>query len=179
MVCFAVVFVSVNGYKSNLADVKCGVPQGSILAPLLFLIYINDLHAAIKYSEVHHLADDTNLLNFNSCVKSIKKQVNYDLKNLSNWLKANKISLNVGKTELVLFTSSRKQLDCDLKIKLNGKRLYETDSVKYLGIQIDKRLTWKQYVNHVALKLNKANAMLSKLRRIGYKNSEVSLLCYI
>ena len=159
-------FVSINGYKSNLADVKCGVPQGSILGPLLFLIYINELHAAIKYSEVHHFAEDTNLLSFNSCVKSINKQVNYDLKNLSNWLKANKISLNVGKTELVLFTSPKKQLVCDLKIKLNGKRHYETDSVKYLGIQIDKRLTWKQHINHVALKLNKANAVLSKLRHV-------------
>ena len=89
-------FVSINGYKLNLPGVKCGVPQGSILGPLLFLIYINDLHVAIKYSEVHHFADDTNLLNFNSCVKSINKQVNYELKNLSNWLKANKISLNVG-----------------------------------------------------------------------------------
>ena len=113
---------------------------------------------------MHHFADDTNLLNFSSCVKSINKQVNYDLKNLSNWLKANKISLNVGKTELVLFTSSKKQLDCDLKFKLNRERLYETDSVKYLGIQIDKRLSWKQQINHVAVKLNKANAMLSKLR---------------
>ena len=74
-------FVSINGYKSNLADVKCGMTQGSILGPLLFLIYINDLHAAITYSEVHHFADDTNLLNFNSCVKSINRQVNYDLKN--------------------------------------------------------------------------------------------------
>ena len=101
-------FVSINGYISNLADLKCGVPQGSILGPLLFLIYINDLHATIKYSEVHHFADNTDLLNFNSCVKSINKQVNYDLKNLANWLKANKISLNVGKTELVLFTSSKK-----------------------------------------------------------------------
>ena len=117
-------FVSISSYKSNLADVKCRVPQGSILGPLLFLICINDLHAAIKYPEVHHFSDDTNLLNFNSCVKSINKQVNYDLKNLTNWLKANKILVNVGKTEVVLFTSSKKQLDRDLKIKLNGKRLY-------------------------------------------------------
>ena len=114
---------------------------------------------------MHHFADDTNLLNFNVCVNSINK-VNYELKNLSNWLKANKISLNVGKTELVLFTSSKKQLDCNLKIKLKGKRLYEVDSVRYLGIQIDKRLTWKQQINNVALKLNKANAMLSKLRHV-------------
>ena len=159
-------FVSINGYISHLADFQFVVPQGSILGPLLFLIYINDLHVAIKYSEAHHFVDDTNLLNFNSCVKSINNQVNYDLKNLSNWLKANKISLNVGKTELVLFTSSKKQLDCDLKIKLNGKRLYETDLVKYLGIQVDKILTSNQQINLVALKLNKANAMLLKLRHV-------------
>ena len=159
-------FVSINGYKSNLAHVKCGVPQGCILVPLLFLIYINDLHVAINYSKVHHFAGDSNLLNFNNCVKSINKQVNYGPTSLSNWLKANKVSLNVGKTELVLFTSSEKQLDCDLKIKLNGKMLYETDSVRYLGIQIDKRLTWKQQINHVVLKLNNANAMLSKLRHV-------------
>ena len=115
---------------------------------------------------MHLFVHDTNFLNFNSCVKYINKQVNYDLKNFSNWLKASKISLNVGKSVLVLFTSSKKQLDCDLKIKLNGKRLYETDSVKYLGIQIDKRLTCKQQINHVALKLNKSNAMLSKLRQV-------------
>ena len=75
---------------------------------LFFLIYINDLHVTIKYFEVHHFADDTDLLNFNSRVKSLNKQVSYDLKHLPSWLKANKISLNFGKTELVLFTSSKK-----------------------------------------------------------------------
>ena len=132
----------------------------------LFIIYINDLHVAIEFSDVHHFAGDTNLLNFNSCVKSINRYVNYYLKNLANWLKANKVSLNVAKTELVLFTSPKKQVDSDLKIKLNGKRFYEKDSVKYLGIQIRKRWIWKQQINHVALKLNKANAMLLKARHV-------------
>ena len=84
------------------------------MVPALFLIYINDIYVAIRYSEVHHTADDTNLLNFNICVKSINKQANYDLKNLSNWLKANQISLNVVITEFVLFTSPKKEIDCDL-----------------------------------------------------------------
>ena len=132
----------------------------------MFLIYVNNLHGAIKYSKVHHLADDTNLLNFNSCVKSINNQVNYNLKNLSNWLKANNISLNIGKTDFLILISPKKQFDNNFKIKLNGKKLYETDSVKNLGIQIEKRLTWKQQISHVVLKLNKANAMLSKLRYV-------------
>ena len=101
-----------------------------------------------------------NLINFNNSVKYINKQVNHCLKNLVNQFKANKIHLNVDKAELALFTSPKKQLDNDLKIKLNGKRLYEADSTKYLGIQIGKRLAWKQQVNDVAIKLNKANAML-------------------
>ena len=73
-------FVSINGYKSNLADVKCELHQTSILGALYFLIYIKYLDVAIKYSEVHHFADDTDLLNFISCVQFINKQVDYDLK---------------------------------------------------------------------------------------------------
>ena len=77
---------------------------------LLFLIYINDLHLAIKFSDVHHFENDTNL-NFNSSENSINKQVHHDLRKLANCLKTYKISLNVGKTELALFISPKKQLD--------------------------------------------------------------------
>ena len=79
----------------------------------------------------------------------------------------------------MLFTSSKKQLDCDLKNKLNRQKLFETDSVKYLGIQIDKRLTWKQQINHGALKLDKANAMLSKLRHVLDIKTLRSVYCAI
>ena len=131
---------------------------------MLFLIYINDLHYSIKFCKVHHFADDTNLINFNSSIKVINKQVNKDLKTLSNWLNANKICLNASKTELVLFRSAKKQLDFGLKLKLNGKRLYPTNSVKYLGVKIDEHLTWKPHIDGISTKLNKANAMLSKIR---------------
>ena len=102
--------------------------------------------------------------------------------NLANCLKANKIDLNAGYTKLLLFTSPKEKPDCDLKIKLNGKMLCETDSVIYLCTQIDENLTWKKQINHVAVKLNKLNAILPKLTIdtcTKYKNSEISLLCNI
>ena len=97
--------VSINGYNSELVAMNCGVPQGSVLGPLLFLLYINDLNQAIKFCKVHHFADDTNLLYLGKSIKKLNKLVNIDLKNLLYWLNANKISLNVKKTELVIFKS--------------------------------------------------------------------------
>lgn len=79
-------FVLINGFNLALADTFSGVSEVSIFCPLLFLVYINDLHHAIKYSKVHHFADDTNLMNFQASIKMINKKVNHDLKNLSNWL---------------------------------------------------------------------------------------------
>ena len=102
---------------------KFGVLQGSVLGPLLFLIYINDLNQALKFCKVHRFADDTNLVHFSKSVyrsvKSIYKYVNLDLKNLTYWLNANRISLNVKNTELVIFKHQRKKLDSPIKIKLN------------------------------------------------------------
>ena len=157
-------FVSINGYNSDLMPVIYGVPQGSVLGPLLFLIYINDLHKAIRYCKVHHFADDTNLFHTNKSVKNLNKLVNHDMKQLNNWLSANKISLNVEKTELVIFKSPRKVLSDEIKIKLTGKRLYPSNSVKYLGVRIDKFLHWHDQVNNIAVKLNRANALLLKIR---------------
>ena len=85
----------------------------------------------------------------------MNKQVNQDLKNIINSLNATKICLNVNKTEVVLFKSSRKLTDVP-KLKLNGKRLYLTNSVKYLGINIDENLNWKQQISDIAIKLNKS-----------------------
>ena len=157
-------FVSINGHDSNLAFVLYGVPQGSVLGPLLFLIYINDLNQAIKFCKVHHFADDTNLLHFSKSITKLNKYVNLDMKNLTVWLNANKISVNVQKTELVIFKHQRKKIDREVKIELSRKRFYPTDSVKYLGVRIDENLNWKHHVSDIAIKLNRANALLFKIR---------------
>ena len=82
---------------SGLTTINCGMPQGSVLGPLLLLLYINDLNQAIKFCKVYHFAHDTSLLCLSNSIKKLNKLVNEDLKHLVNWLNANKISLNVKK----------------------------------------------------------------------------------
>ena len=172
-------YVSINGYDSNLADVKFGVPQGSVLGPLLFLIYNNDLNQALKFCKVHLFSDDTNLIHFSKSVYRLNKYVNLDLKNLTYWLNANRISLNVKKTELVIFKHQRKKLNSPIKIKLSRKTLYPSMSVKYLGIKIDENLNWKQHIHDIVIKLNRANALLFTIRHYVNKHILRTILPYL
>ena len=133
--------------------------------PLLSLLYINYLNDAIKFCKLHYFADETNLLYLGKSIKNHNKFVNIDLKNLVNWLNANKISLNVKKTEMVIFKSKRKKFNDTVKIILSGKRIYPTASVKYLGVKIDQHLTWQHHINDLSVKLNRANALLFKIRK--------------
>ena len=81
-------YVSISGYDSGLTKLNCGVPQGSVLGPLLFLLYINDLNQVIKFCKVHHFVDDTNLLYLGKSIKKLNKFVNIDLKNLVTQIKS-------------------------------------------------------------------------------------------
>ena len=157
-------YVSINGHNSNEACMPYGVPQGSVLGPLLFLIYINDLHKAINYSKTRHFADDTNLIIKGKSPKKLQKQVNLDLRSLCNWLKANKISLNASKTELLIFRHPNKKFDFDFRLKIDGKRLISSKYVKYLGVLIDEHLNWTFHLNVLCTKLSRANGMLARIR---------------
>ena len=154
--------VVINGFESANRTMNHGVPQGSVLGPILFLIYINDLHKCIKYSTTYHFADDTNLLNISKDYKTLQRRVNYDLFSLHKWLTANKISLNDGKTELIFFRKGGKAPN--LRIKLHGKTLVPTKVVKYLGVYLDEFLSGEAHSQELIKKLSRGNGMLAKAR---------------
>ena len=105
-------YVSINGSDSGLATItkNCDILQGSVLGPLLFLLYINGPNQAIKCCKVHHFSNETNLLCLSNSIKKLKKLVNADLKYLVDLLNANKISPNIKKTEMVIFKSKQKKI---------------------------------------------------------------------
>ena len=117
-------FISINGFNSNHRNIKCCVPQGSVLGPLPFLIFINNVNFAIRNSWTFHFADDTYFLNIKSAIKKINKCVNKGLRSLSKWLNANKIYFNITKTEVLIFKCKSRVFDTDLKLKLSGKKLF-------------------------------------------------------
>ena len=127
-------------------------------------IYINDFRNCLKETETGHFADDTYLLYSSKKLKTIETVMNTELKRVSNWLRLNKLSLNAGKTELIIFHSKRHFPNSAISIKLDGKKLVPVDYIKYLGIYIDKHLAWDYHVHDLCKKLSRANCVLSKLR---------------
>ena len=156
--------VCLNGFESDIKTLHHGVPQGSVLGPILFLLYINDLHKCIKFSSTYHFADDTNLLNISDNYDILRANVNYDLHSLHEWLVSNKISLNNKKTELIYFHKARSKVPTELKIKMNGKRLTHSNNIKYLGVYLDETLMGSVHCEEHIKKLCRANGILAKAR---------------
>ena len=135
----------------------------------LFLLYINDLRFALKDSIACHFADDMCILYASNKLKSIETVLNCDLKLASDWLNANRLSLNVDKSKLLIFKSKQRKFNKDsISIKLGGVKLTPTDNVKYLGLHLDQNLSWDVQTNQLSKKLSKANGILAKLRHFAH-----------
>ena len=160
---------------SEKFGVNIGSPQGSCLGPLLFLIFNNDLHHVLTWSRCILFADDTTIYFSHNNVDFLKWCLSEDLKALSDWFRANKLTLNLQKTVCVHFTD--KQLDAGGGILLGDVEISFTNNTKFLGVWLDKNLSWKGHTSKLMIKLKRNLSLLREAKKfLEYTDLKNSLL---
>ena len=139
-------YVSLNGESSKLKQIACGVPRGSCLGPLLFLLYINDLPNIPEVLHFYLFADDTNIYYEADNMEKLETVVNKELRKLGTWLIGNRLSLNIDKTNFLIFHLYNKPLKQRITLKIHKKAISESDYMNYLGIMVDSTLTWNIHI---------------------------------
>ena len=167
----------INGKLSAPTLINLGVPQGSILGPLLFLIYVNDLPKCLSSGQTIMFADDANLFfNHVSYTEPFKK-ANEELHQVDSWLTANKLTLNIEKTKVITFkTRNRRPVPPNLEIKLNGNALDKVTSIRFLGVTIDEHVTWKSHIELLLKKIRMAVASYKTKTLSELKITSIALL---
>jgi len=158
-------FVDYNGTNSSYLKIKCGVPQGSILGPLLFLLYMNDIASVSKILNLILFADDTNIFLSNRNLTTLIQNLNCELQLLNKWFLANKLSLNISKTNFIIFTSKQRKADLENQIvTFNCLPIAQVKHTKFLGVYIEEHLNWEHHIKQVESKISKSIGVLSKLK---------------
>ena len=155
----------VNGSLSRISSLKCGVPQGTILGPLLFLIYINYLPNCLTSCQPRMYADDTHITYADVDVNSIQSNLNHDLGNLNKWLISNKLTLKTAKTEFMLIGSTQKlsTLSSQPEFSIN-LTIEKVTSVKLLSIFIDENLRWQTHIDKLSKKIASGIGAIKRIR---------------
>ena len=158
-------YVSLVNINSNLRNVKMGVPQGSVLGPLLFLIYINDLQNCM-ISTPRLFADDTAVLIHANTLTELEIKINRELENVVVWTRKNNLTINPMKSQAMIVSPSLSESNFAITIKLNSSILQVSNNINYLGVIIDSKLLFKEHILKLQSKLSRAVAIMYKLKHI-------------
>ncbi len=163
------------GKSSELKTVSCGVPQGSILGPLLFIIYLNDLPQVVLNSKIALYADDTVIYYQSNSVDEIRLMLQEDLSLVSNWMNVNMLSLNVDKSKTMLFSHQAHANPMRLQLEINGTELEQVSVYKYLGIYLDEKLNMEYHIEQLCAKSKKKLGMLGRIRKFISRSTATTL----
>ena len=155
-------YVSLNEYSSSLEFIKCGVPQGSLLGPLLFIIYINDFCRSSDILSFILFADDSNIFFSHQNPDTLVRIVNSELKKVTQWIRANKLSLNLQKTKYMFFSNSLEDLDTG--IVLDNTLLERVPHIKFLGITVDDKLSWRPHITNISTIISRNIGIINRLK---------------
>jgi hypothetical protein len=168
--------VAFNGGESSLHDITCGVPQGSILGPLFFLLYVNDLVRSSEFFRFVLFADDTDLFATAKTRGALYKKVREELGLVSDWFACNKLTLNYKKTEYIEFGKPDGPSAKNLTLNIDGQRLRKVDQSKFLGVLIDQGLSWRGHIRKVITKLRQTMGLIGRAK--GFMDEAQVLLLY-
>ena len=164
-----------------MGEIQTGVPQGSVLGPLLFIIYVNDIKTFTELFNVITYADDPTLMStldsFNSSQNqnSDEQNINEELKKISGWLKVNKLSLNANKSKFMIFKHVNKTVE-PLSLKIDNSNIEWVTNFNFLGLTISDNLEWETHVQNIANKCSRTTGILNKLKHI--LPASISLMLY-
>ena len=167
----------VNGVESDFLEVNSGVPQGSILGPFLFLVYINDIVNATNYFSIRLFADDTSLTVAGKDLHLLLQRINSELPAIYKWLCSNRLTLNLSKTKYLVFQPRQKvnSKGLLLPLKIAEQYLEQSYNIKYLGLVIDCFLSWHDHIDHISSKISKSVNIIAKLKRHVTTQSLISI----